>query len=221
MTAKIKILLVDDHNLLRDALAMALKQEPDFEVVGSLASGEEAINKLTSIVPHVVIMDIMMPGITGIEATRWIKERAPEVKIIILSMEVKTEFISAGIQSGIDGYLPKNIDKSILIDAIRKVHAGEKVFYESVTRLIFEDFYVEKKQAPSRHVPVSGDLTKREVEILKEIASGKTNKEIAHDLQISIKTVDTHKTHILEKLSLRTTAELVKYAIKNKFITID
>jgi DNA-binding NarL/FixJ family response regulator len=214
-------MLVDDHNLVRDALAIMLHQVEDMQVVGSVASGEELLGKLKDLNPHVVLMDIMLKGMTGIEATRWIKERDAAVKVILLSSEVKKEFVSAGIQSGIDGYLPKDVEKILLIKAIRAVMGGEKYFNEAVTTLIFEDFYKKEKTTNEtlKQLKIT-DLTKRELEVLTLIANGKGNKEVADELHISTKTVDSHKMHILDKLGLKNTAELVKYAIKNNLIVV-
>src|SRR6185436_7734148 len=111
-TEKIKVLLVDDHVLLRDGVAVLLKQADDIQVVGSFATGEEAVSKVSALLPDVIVMDIHLTGMTGIEATRWIKERNPRIKVILLSMEVKREFVSSGIQAGIDGYLPKDVEKA-------------------------------------------------------------------------------------------------------------
>jgi DNA-binding NarL/FixJ family response regulator len=218
---KIKIMLVDDHTLVRDALATMLHQVDDIQVVGSVASGEELLGKMKSINPDVVLMDIMLKGMTGIEASRWIKERASNVKVILVSSEVKKEFVSAGIQSGIDGYLPKDVEKATLIDAIHSVMKGEKYFNEAVTTLIFEDFYKKERNTVDgqRQLRIT-DLTKRELEVLTLIANGKSNREVADELFISTKTVDSHKMHILDKLGLKNTAELVKYAIKNNLISI-
>jgi DNA-binding NarL/FixJ family response regulator len=220
-TGKIRVMLVDDHNLVRDALAIMLHQVEDMQVVGSVASGEELLGKLKDLNPHVVLMDIMLKGMTGIEATRWIKERDAAVKVILLSSEVKKEFVSAGIQSGIDGYLPKDVEKILLIKAIRAVMGGEKYFNEAVTTLIFEDFYKKEKTTNEtlKQLKIT-DLTKRELEVLTLIANGKGNKEVADELHISTKTVDSHKMHILDKLGLKNTAELVKYAIKNNLIVV-
>jgi DNA-binding NarL/FixJ family response regulator len=159
---------------------------------------------------------------TGIEATRWIKERDSSIKIILLSMEVRKEFVSNGIKCGIDGYLPKDVEKNMLLDAIRTVHKGEKFFNEAITSLVFEDFYKKEKtdQKSQQHLRLT-DLTRREQEVLALIASGKSNKDVADELFISVKTVDTHKTHILDKLGLQNTAQLVKYAIKNNLISLD
>lgn len=219
---KIKVLIVDDHRLLRDGLAALLNQADDIEIIGSVPSGEEAISTFSTLKPEVILMDIMMGGMTGIEATRWLKEQDSNVKIILISSEIRKELVTAGIQCGIDGYLPKDVDFSVLCDAIRTVKSGGRYFNEAITNLVFEDFYQKKKLTNTQgKVTLPNDLTKREQEVLALVASGKSNQEVADDLFISIKTVDTHKNHILDKLGLKNTAELVKYAIKNKLISLD
>lgn len=214
----IKIFLVDDHTLMRDGIISMLSDYKDIEVVGSSGTGEEAINSVQELQPDVVLMDIMLRGMTGIEATRWIKEQDKKVKVILVSMEVKKEFLSAGIQSGIDGYLPKDTDKEIMIKAIRTVYAGERYFTDAITKLVFEDFYVHEKLKNPETTRLPNDLTKREYEVLGLVAMGKGNKEVAELLFISVKTVETHKGHILEKLGLKNSAELIKYAIKNNIV---
>ena len=219
---KSKVLIVDDHRLLRDGLTALLNQAEDIEIVGSVPSGEEAISIFPSLKPDVILMDIMMGGMTGIEATRWIKEQDPNAKVILISSEVKKELVTAGIQCGIDGYLPKDVDLTILRDAITTVKNGGRYFNEAITNLVFEDFYQKKKLTNmSGKVTLPNDLTKREQEVLALVASGKSNQEVADELFISIKTVDTHKNHILDKLGLKNTAELVRYAIKNKLISME
>lgn len=216
---RIKVLLVDDHAVVRDSIAIMLSQLDDIQIVGSLSSGEELISKFRDLNPDVIIMDIHMKGMTGIEATRWVKERNNKIKVILLSVEVKKGLVSAGIQSGIDGYLPKDAEKSTLIEAIRVVSKGDKYFNEAITNLVFEDFYnreVSTRQT-EQHLQLT-NLSKREMEVLKLIASGKSDKEVSEQLFISKKTVNTHKMHILEKLGLKNTAELVRYAITNKLI---
>ena len=133
-------------------------------------------------------------------------------------MEVKKEFLSAGIQCGIDGYLPKDTDKQTMINAIRAVYSGDRYFTEAITKLVFEDFYVHEKLKNPENTRLPNDLTKREHEVLGLVAMGKGNKEIAESLFISVKTVETHKGNILEKLGLRNSAELIKYAIKNNIV---
>lgn len=220
--AKTRVLIVDDHRLLRDGLSALLSQAEEIEVVGSVPSGEEAISIFPSVKPDVILMDIMMGGMTGIEATRWIKEQDSNVRVVLISSEIKKELVTAGIQCGIDGYLPKDVDIEILREAIRTVKEGGRYFNEAITNLVFEEFYQRKKLTnPSGKVTLPNDLTKREQEVLALVASGKSNQEVADDLFISIKTVDTHKANILDKLGLKNTAELVRYAIKNKLISLD
>jgi DNA-binding NarL/FixJ family response regulator len=217
---KIKVLLCDDHKLIRDGIEAMLLNTEDIEVIGSVSSGEDAVNEVRQNKPDLILMDIMMGGMTGIEATRWIKGFEPTIKIILVTMEISKEYVSAGIKSGVDGYLPKDIDKETLLEALRTVYQGGRFFNDAIMKLVFEDFYShEKLKSLDKKLP--NELTKREYEILGLVASGKTNKELAETLFISIKTVETHKTNILEKLGLKNTAELVKYAIKNNIISID
>ncbi|HTH57540.1 MAG TPA: response regulator transcription factor [Cyclobacteriaceae bacterium] len=221
VTDKIKIVLVDDHALVRNGIAAMLKQVDDFQIVGTLDSGEQLVNNFKELSPDVIVTDIVMKGMTGIEAARWIKERSEKIKIILLSTEVRKDFVTQGIQAGIDGYLPKDIEKDVLVEAIRRVKNGEKYFNEAITTLVFEDYYNKEKVArqTKQHLQL-GDLTEREVQVLSLIASGKSTKEVAEELFISAKTVDTHKGHILDKLGLKNTAELTKYAIKNGLIAM-
>ena len=217
---KIKVLLCDDHKLIRDGIESMLQNTEDIEVIGSVSSGEDAVNEVRLNRPDLILMDIMMGGMTGIEATRWIKGFDTTIKIILVTMEISKDYISAGIKSGVDGYLPKDIDKDTLLDAVRTVFKGGRFFNDAIMKLVFEDFYShEKLKSTDKKLP--NELTKREYEILGFVASGKTNKELAETLFISIKTVETHKTNILEKLGLKNTTELIKYAIKNNIISID
>jgi DNA-binding NarL/FixJ family response regulator len=221
MNAQISILLVDDHTILRDGISSILSNVEDFKVVGGLSSAEELINDFDKYNPDIILMDIIMAGMNGLEATRWIKEQHESTKVIIISSEISKNFISTGIKCGIDGYLPKNVDKNMLIQAIRTVAKGQKFFNEAITNLIFEDFFQGQKEGKKRERKVTEGLTKRENELLEMIASGKSNQEVADLLFISTKTVETHKANILEKLGLRNTAELVKYAIKHNIISLD
>ncbi len=217
---RIKVLLVDDHQLIRDGVQSMIENTDDLEMIGSVSSGEDSINQVRENRPDVILMDIMMGGMTGIEATRWIKGFDPTIKVVLLTMEISREYVSAGIKSGVDGYLPKDVDKETLLQALRTVHGGGRFFNDAIMKLVFEDFYShEKLKSADKKLP--DDLTKREYEVLGLVAAGKTNKELAETLFISTKTVETHKTHIMEKLGLRNSTELVKYAIKNKIISID
>ena len=216
---KIRILIADDHQLVREGMEAMLAGTPDFEIVGLVSSGEDAINLARETAPHVVLMDIVMPGMSGIEASRWIRENDERIRVIIVTMEISKDFVSAAIKSGVDGYLPKDIGKETLTEAIRAVHKGERYFNDAIKKLIFEDFYtVEKLKNPKKTLP--NQLTRRETEVLALVASGKSNKDIAEVLFISVKTVETHKTHILIKLGLNNNSELIRYAVKNNIITI-
>jgi DNA-binding NarL/FixJ family response regulator len=221
MDKKIRVLLVDDHTILRDGIAAILNNVSDIEVVGGCCSGEEVINSFSDHKPDVILMDIMMSGMTGLEATRWIKEQNPAIKVIIISSEIKKEFVSLGIKCGIDGYLPKDVQKATLVEAIHSVVQNNKYFNAAVTNLIFEDFYHAEKVGKKRDIKISKGLTTRESEVLELIASGKSNQEVADILFISIKTVETHKANILDKLGLKNMTELIKYAIKNSIISLD
>lgn len=217
---KIKIAIVDDHGLMRQGLHAMLKDSTDFEVVASLSSGEEAVNYANETPPDVFIMDVVMHGMNGIEATRWIRERNSTVKIIIVSSEVSKEFIANGIKSGIDGYLPKDCSTQMLVTGIHEVMAGRKYFSPEVTALVFQDFYLKETVGKGLPTKKSKELTTREEEVLIHIAHGKSLKAIADELFISVKTVETHKMHIQDKLSLANTAQLVKYAIEQGLIEV-
>ena len=216
----IDILVVDDHTMVRDGLVSILNQLKDIRVVGSCASGEEAISLARTSNPH-IIMDVVLKGMTGIEATRWIKEQDTSIKIILISGEVKKEFVAAGIRSGIDGFLPKDASSDLLLLAINTVKSGGKYFTEAITTLIFEDFYSKEKTGKKRERKITEGLTKRESEVLELVAQGIGNRDIGERLFISVKTVETHKGHILDKLGLKNTSELIRYAIKNNIISID
>ena len=216
----IRLLLVDDHSLMREGISAMLKDTADILIVGAAASGEEAVNLASTLQPDVILMDIILRGMTGIEATRWIKERHAGIRIMLISMEINKDYIAAGIKSGVDGYLHKDADKATLVEAIRTVSGGGRYFNEAITSLVFEDFYRQEKTGKQKERKLSQGLTRREYEVLELVAEGKSNKEVADALFISVKTVETHKTHILEKLGLRNTAELVKFAIKNNIIPL-
>ncbi len=216
---KIRLLIADDHKLVREGIKSMLSGVEEIEVVGMASSGEEAINIARAELPDVVLMDIIMTGMNGIEAARWVKEIQDGIKVIVVTMEVSKDYVSAAIKSGVDGYLPKDIGREVLLDAILTVHKGKQYFNDAIKKLIFEDFYaVEKLKNPKKALP--NQLTKREMEVLALVAAGKSNKDIAEALFISVKTVETHKTHILIKLGLNNNAELVRYAVKNKIISI-
>lgn len=216
--SKIRVAIVDDHGLLRQGIHSMLQGIDQIEVIAAASSGEEAVTLLSTHNPDVYLMDIMMRGMTGIEAARWIREQKPEIKIILISGEVNKEYIAAGIKAGVNGYLPKDSNRDTLIQAIQSVMKGERYFSPEITSLVFEDFYLKEKEGKGLPRKKTNELSKREEEVLALIASGKSLREIADTLFISVKTVETHKQHIQDKLNLKNTAQLVKYAIENKVI---
>lgn len=217
--SKIEILVVDDHSLVREGIISMLSIYDDFEIVGDAESGEEALERIASLSPDVVLLDINMPGMNGIETAKKIAVDYLGVKIIILSMEVTQDHISEAIKAGVAGYLAKDTKKDILAEAIRKVMQGEQYFGQKISQVIFKGFYNQSKG--ERVANENKDLSKREVEVLRQIASGLSNREIADKLFISIRTVDAHRNHIMQKLALKSTAQLVKYALREKIIELD
>lgn len=220
---KITVLIVDDHTILREGMASLLSGSDDIEVIGMASSGEEAVNLVSELNPNVILMDIVMAGMNGLEATRWVKEQNADVKVVIISSEVTREYVTQGIKCGIDGYLPKDASREDVVQAIRTVAGGAKFFDDAITKLIFEDYYSREKDGrrkPSTKSVTSG-LTRREYEIIEQVASGKSNQEVADALFVSVKTVETHKKNILDKLGLKNSLQLVRYAIKNNIISLD
>jgi DNA-binding NarL/FixJ family response regulator len=218
MKKEIRVALADDHALLRQGMCSLLQDAVNITVVASVGSGEEAVNIANDISPDVFLMDIVMRGMTGIESARWIKEQNPQTKIILISGEVNKDYISEGIKMGIDGYLPKDTDKETLIDAINMVVGGEKFFSPEIKALIFRDFYLKETEGKGLPGKKSTVLSKREEEVLALIAGGKDIKEVGEHLFISPKTVETHKMHIQDKLGLKNTAQLVRYAIEKGLV---
>ena len=216
----IRILIVDDHTILREGMNALLSNLDDIQIVGSASSGEEAVNLSQELNPDVILMDIVMGGMNGLEATRWIKEQNSTTTVIIISSEVTREYVTQGIKCGIDGYLPKNANRETVVEAIRSVYQGNKFFDDAITNLVFEDYYSKEKDG-GKSRRVNSGLTRREYEIIEQVASGKSNQEVDDTLFVSIKTVETHKKNILDKLGLKNSVQLVRYAIKHNIISID
>ena len=216
----IKIILVDDHRLVRDGIHALLNETPGVLVVGEAADGNELLALLETVLPHIVIMDVSLPGKSGIELTALLREKHPSIKVIIVSMYTSEEFIFNALKSGAKGYLPKNISWNELSNAITKVQAGGEFFSDQISDAILKS-YIRFARSGSDDAPNEDPgLSNREKEILKMIAGGYTNAEIAEKLFISASTVGAHKNHIMQKLELNTTADLIKFAIRNNFVTI-
>lgn len=211
----LRLLLVDDHPIVRTGLRMLFQSEPDMQVVGEVDSGAEAIIAVQRLHPDVVIMDVAMPGMTGIEATRQIKANSPETAVLALTMHEDEQYFFAMLNAGASGYIPKRAAPDDLVAAIRVVAEGNVFLYSSLARFLMKDI-VEQKLT---HTGEGDDgLTAREIEVLTLIAEGRTSREIAEDLVISVKTVERHRENIMNKLDIHSRVELVKYAIKRGLI---
>ncbi|HEX9614673.1 MAG TPA: response regulator transcription factor [Bacteroidota bacterium] len=213
--ATIKILLADDHVLIRTGIRNLIGGNKDFTIVGESGDGEETVQKVQELKPDVVIIDISMPKLSGIEATAQIRSKFPAVKILVLTMHENAEYVYQIFKSGASGYLLKNAGRDEITAAIYAVTKGEKYFGPRVSELMISG-YMEK--ADKRSAASEADLlTKREKEILKYIAQGKNNQQIAEQLFISPRTVDTHRTNIMQKLDIHDAGNLVKYALENGY----
>ncbi len=215
---RIKVFLADDHLVLREGIRSLLGKVTDIEVVGEAGDGREAVAKVGQLVPDVVLMDITMPEMSGLEATQQIKQRNPQIKVLILTMHETGQYLSQMLQAGASGYVVKTTTASELISAIRAVHQGDVYLYPSITRMLVED-YLQKVKAGEEKTNYEG-LTPREREILRYIAEDRKNKEIADLLGISVRTVQAHRTNLMDKLGAHDRTELVKYAISKGIIDL-
>ncbi|MBI2288616.1 MAG: response regulator transcription factor, partial [Chloroflexi bacterium] len=193
---KIKILVVDDHTLMREGIRALLSLHDDIEIVGEASEGKEAVEKARELTPDVVVMDIAMPGMDGLEATRRLRKKNPTVKVLVLTQHDNKEYILSAIKAGADGYVPKRALGSELVSAVRTVHKGGSFLYPSAAAVLIEDYLRQVEEEPY------DKLTAREREILQLIAESNTSREIAEKLFISFKTVLGHRTRIMEQLSI-------------------
>ncbi|HEV7669341.1 MAG TPA: response regulator transcription factor [Thermoanaerobaculia bacterium] len=206
----VRILLADDHEILLDGLRALLEKESDFTVIGVARDGREAVEKAHSLMPDVVVMDISMPGLNGIDATRQITAKRPEVKVLCLSAHAEPRFVEAMLEANASGYLLKDYSHESLVQAIRHMIANEVYICPRVGYAVVRALKAERPSATATTEP----LTDREREILQLIAEGHSTKEIAGRLFLSIKTVGTHREHLMEKLGIHSVAGLTKYAIR-------
>jgi len=213
---KIKVLLVDDHAIMRDGIKALLSIHDDIEIVGEASEGKEAIEIAQELMPDVVVMDIAMPGMDGLEATRRLTKTHPRIKVLVLTQYDNKEYILSIIKVGAAGYVPKKALGSELVSAIRAVCRGDSFLYPSAAKALIEDYRQQAKKGDPYD-----SLTGREREILKLIAEGHTSREIADALFISLKTVHGHRTKIMEKLDLHNRTELIKYAMRKGLVSID
>ena len=216
---KIRVLIADDHTVLRAGLSRLLNAEPDVEVIGEAGDGEEAISKTVALAPDVLLLDITMPLVGGIDVIRMVKAKNMPVAILVLTMHEDEEYLRETLKAGALGYIPKKAAEAELISAIRAVHRGEIYIYPSMVKsLVNEALY---PNTSSNEMPFDSYdlLSRREKEVLRLIAQGYTNQEIAERIFLSIKTVETYKARMMEKLSVTTRAELVRYALQRGLLT--
>ena len=220
-THPIGVLVADDHTIVRRGLVSLLSLDEGIEVVGEATDGRVAVDRAMELDPDVVLMDISMPGLNGLEATRQIKKEMPHIKVLVLSAHDKDEYILNVVRSGADGYLLKNTSAEDLYAAIRAVHSGHAFFSPSVSKVLL-DSYVHggKGEDTGGATPADQRLTPREREIIQLVAEGKTHQEAATLLHISVRTVDTHCVNIMKKLDIHDSAGLVRYAITNGIVIL-
>ena len=216
--AKIRVLLAEDHVIVREGTRELVQHEPDMEVVGEAGDGEEAIQLTAKLRPDVVIMDIAMPKLNGIEATKQIKELYPATAVLVLTAYDDDQYIFALLEAGAAGYLLKNVRGRELIDAIRAVYAGESVLHPAITRKVIESFMPAGKPAERR---IAEPLSEREMEVVKLAGRGMSNKDIAEELSLSVRTVQAHLGNIFNKLGVGSRTEAVLYALKKGWVALE
>jgi two-component system nitrate/nitrite response regulator NarL len=213
---KIKLLLVDDHPIVLDGIKSHLCAQPEFEVVGDAANGQEALRKAKLTLPDVILMDISMPHMNGLEAMTSLRRQVPNAKILVLTMHDSREYIAQVVRSGARGYLLKDSAPAELVAAIKAVHGGEVHFSPSVSKVLIEEMADGRRPTGPEQQP----LTDREREVLSLIAEGLLNKQIADRLGIGVRTIETHRERIMRKLDIHTVAGLTKYAIARGMTTM-
>lgn len=216
---KIKVLIADDHAFVREGTRRILEQEPDLEVVAEAGDGEEAVRLASKLKPDVAIIDVAMPRVDGIEATRQIKALCPSVAVLVLSAYDDDQFVFGLLEAGAAGYLLKSVRGHEIVDAIRAVHAGESVLHPAIARKVLNRF-ANVSSRPRERKPLEL-LTEREMEVLRLVTKGLSNKEIAQELFLSIRTVQGHLANIFNKLRVGSRTEAVVHALKEGWVTLD
>lgn len=216
---KISILIADDHTLVREGTRDRLNREEDLEVVGEAADGEEAVRLVNQLKPSVAILDMAMPNLNGIEATKQIKKTQPGTAVLILSAYDDDQYVYAALEAGADGYLLKNVRGRQLVDAVRDVYAGEVVLAPHVARKVVQWF---SSLSHGQRIEAAADyLSERELEVLKLAAKGMGNKEIAAELSLGVRTVQSHLSHIFDKLGVSSRTEAVLRALKEGWLSFE
>ncbi len=217
--SKIKVIIADDHALFREGTRNLIEQEKDLEVVGEASDGEEAVELVTRLCPHVALMDIAMPRVNGIEATRQIKAYQPSTAVLILTAYDNDQYILALLEAGAAGYLLKNVSGKELVNAIRAVYAGEAVLHPAIAQKVFSRFGNTEQVA--RELAQAEDLSEREMEILRLAAKGMSNQDIAGKLFLSRRTVQAHLANIFRKMDVGSRTEAVLQAMRRGWLNLD
>ncbi|MCP4442749.1 MAG: response regulator transcription factor [Aureispira sp.] len=215
----IKIILVDDHEIVRDGIRALLLGQPQIKIIGDACDSEELFEYLENQTPDIVILDIRMPGHSGIEIAGMLKKDFPDIKPLMLSAETDEQSIHQAIENGAKGFLPKDCSKSELIEAINTIAKGRNYFGQNILSTVFKGF-VDGVQNPQKTNTALDALSERELEVIKHLSDGMSYKEIAKELFISPRTVESHKKSIFEKLELSNNAQLIKFAIKHKIVEL-
>lgn len=217
MSASIRILIADDHGIVRQGLRSVLSRDPYFEIVGEAASGVEAVALAGKLAPHVLIIDIGMPELNGIDAASQIHKSNPEIRIIVLSMHSDETYVLRALNAGAKGYLLKDSADVDLVPAVHAVYRDKPFFSPQIAQVLLEDYMRTLQQ---KNLQDSYELlTEREKEVLRLFAHGKSNKEAADSLELSVNTIETHRNSLMKKLNLHNTAEIVLYAVRKKIVT--
>jgi len=215
-----KVLIADDHELIRNGIKDMLLTSEEFKLVGEAEDGQEAIELSKKYSPDILIMDIAMPNVSGLEATETIKAEFPDIKILILTMHEDEEYIIRMYEAGASGYILKNAKMPELLDAIKTIAKGDFYFNNEVTQIMLKGMQEKNRESakPSSFEKDASVLTDREIEIVKLIADGLSNKEIAEHLFISVRTVETHRKNLMKKIKVKNTAEIIKFAIHYELV---
>lgn len=217
----IRILIADDHTIVRQGLTKLLEEESGFEVIGEAVDGRDAVAKAMDLMPDIVLMDLSMPGLHGLEATRQIAKRLPKTRVLILSMHKNDAYVLQSLQAGASGYILKDSASEEVHGALRAVSRGDSYLSPSISRVVIEDYLRVSDPGAAGSKSLYDTLTVREREIFQLLAEGLKNQEIAERLHVSVKTVETHRAHIMEKLNLSNIAELVRYSIEIGIVQLD
>ncbi len=216
---KIRIVIADDHVVLRSGLRKLLNEQPDIEVIGEANDGNEAITRTEELTPDVLLLDITMPNLGGIDVIRIVKARMPKVAILVLTMHEDEGYFIEALKAGASGYVPKKAADTELIAAIRAVNRGEVFIYSSFAKTMVTRMFHGKSSYQEEAIDRYERLSRREQEVLKAVAQGYTNQQVANQLYLSVKTVETYKARIMEKLNLHSRAELVRFALQRGLLT--